>query len=315
MKIAITGALGHIGSRLIRLLPAGMFDDVLLIDDLSTQRYVSLLGLPDGLPFRFVEADIRTADLRRLFAGFDVVIHLAAITDAEGSIGIADTVMAVNVDGTCRVAEACVAHDCRLVFVSTTSVYGVQAEVVDENCPEEALRPQSPYARSKLAAERQLRECEQRHGLRVVSCRFGTIFGVSPGMRFHTAVNRFVWQASVGRPLTVWSAAFDQQRPYLALTDAVETLLFIVRHDLFNRGLYNVVTTHATVGQIVRILTRFIPDLTIERVDSPIMNQLSYIVSSEKLRRAGFVFRGGLDAGIAETVALLRGLHRGAAAA
>jgi UDP-glucose 4-epimerase len=314
MKIGITGALGHIGSGFVRALPVGMFDEVLLIDNLATQRYCTLLGLPTHLPCRFVEADICTADLLELFAGLDVIVHLAAITDAEGSVAIPDKVQAVNVEGTRRVAEACVYHDCRLVFVSTTSVYGVQKQVVDERCPEEELRPQSPYAHSKLAAERLLRAYQQRHGLRVTTCRFGTIFGVSPGMRFHTAVNKFSWQASLGQPLTVWSAAFDQQRPYLALSDAIDALLFLIKRVRFNRGLYNVVTTNATVRQIVRVLQQLIPDVTVTFVDSPIMNQLSYAVSSDEIRAEGFVFHGCLDAGVAETVALLRGLNRRAVA-
>src|SRR5262245_52533519 len=107
MKIAITGALGHIGSRLIRSLALGRFDDVLLIDNLSTQRYAALFGLPDAIPFRFVEADVVTADLVSLLAGVDVVVHLAAITDAEGSVAMADKVMTINVEGTRRVAHAC----------------------------------------------------------------------------------------------------------------------------------------------------------------------------------------------------------------
>ena len=56
---------------------------------------------------------------------------------------------------------------------------------------------------------------DAKKGLKGVSCRFGTIFGASPGMRFHTAVNKFCWQAVMGQPITVWSTAYDQKRPYL----------------------------------------------------------------------------------------------------
>jgi nucleoside-diphosphate-sugar epimerase len=286
-----------------------MFEDVLLLDNLSTQRYAALLGLPEHVPYRFVEDDIRTADLIDLFAGLDIVIHLAAITDAEASVAHPDTVRAVNTEGTRRVAAACLYHHCRLAFISTTSVYGVQTLEVDESCPDRDLRPQSPYAESKLEAERLLRVSATRDGLRVAICRFGTIFGVSTGMRFHTAVNKFTWQASLGRPLTVWSAAFDQQRPYLALTDAIHALLFIIDRDLFNGDTYNVVTTNATVRRITEVLRDLIPDVAVEFVDSPIMNQLSYAVSSERIRREGFAFSGCLEAGIAETATLLRALN------
>ena len=67
MKLLITGALGHIGSRLIHDLKPGDFTEVVLVDNMATQRYASLFNLPSGVPFRFVEADITSAHLKNLF--------------------------------------------------------------------------------------------------------------------------------------------------------------------------------------------------------------------------------------------------------
>jgi len=67
MKLLVTGALGHIGSRFIRHLRPGDWESVLLLDDLSTQRYGSLFNLPEGIPFRFVEGEIGAVDLERYF--------------------------------------------------------------------------------------------------------------------------------------------------------------------------------------------------------------------------------------------------------
>ena len=152
-RLLITGALGHIGSQFIHHLRPGDYTEVVLLDNLSTQRYCSLFNLPAGVPFRFVEADVCTADLDQLLAGIDVVIHLAAITDATSSFDHPEKVEQVNFQGTERVARACLTQGCRLIFFSTTSVYGTQASLVDENCPIEDLQPQSPYAASKLKAE------------------------------------------------------------------------------------------------------------------------------------------------------------------
>src|SRR5437763_17087447 len=88
MRIIITGALGHIGSRLIRELPRAFPEaQLVLIDDLSAQRYCSLFDLPMG-NYSFHEADILKADLAQIFAGAQVVVHLAAITDAANSFNI-----------------------------------------------------------------------------------------------------------------------------------------------------------------------------------------------------------------------------------
>ena len=97
-------------------------------------------------------------------------------------------------------------------------------------------------------------------GLKAIVCRFGTIFGPSPGMRFHTAVNKFCWQAVMGQPLSVWRTAYEQKRPYLDLADAVRALAFIIERDLFDGRIYNVLTLNATVRDIVEAIKGFVPE-------------------------------------------------------
>jgi nucleoside-diphosphate-sugar epimerase len=310
MNLLITGALGHIGSRLIRSIPLGAYENVFMLDDFSTQRYPSLFNLPDGISSRFIEGDILTADLETLLSDVDVVVHLAARTNAEASVDAAEEVERINFQGTQRVARACAATGSKLIFLSTTSVYGVQEDEVDEACSIQDLKPQSPYAASKLKAEVLLEEMRSSRGLRFVVCRFGTIFGTSPGMRFHTAVNKFIWQACMGIPLTVWSSALDQNRPYLDLEDAVRAIHFIIGRDLFSGEIYNVLTMNATVRQIVDAIAGFVPDVKITMVDSRIMNQLSYTVSCRKFTGLGFQATGDLHRQVGESVVLLKGVRR-----
>ncbi|MDB4945222.1 MAG: nucleoside-diphosphate sugar epimerase [Labilithrix sp.] len=307
MKIVVTGALGHIGSSLIRSIRPGDFERVVLLDDMLTQRYVSLFDLPDGVPYDFVEGDVLKDDLEQLFEGADAVVHLAAITNAAASFDNQEQVERVNFEGTARVARACAKVGAGLISLSTTSVYGVSEGVVDEACDESALQPQSPYAASKRKAEKLLVELGRDEGLRYVSLRFGTIYGVSPGMRFHTAINKFVWQACMGLPLTVWKTALDQKRPYLDLRDAVRALrFFLAEPKRLDGEIYNVLTDNTTVGAIVERIRALVPDTKVNLVDSRIMNQLSYTVANEKVQKLGFRFEGNLDTAIAESVKLLR---------
>lgn len=311
MKVVITGALGHIGSALIRAIQPGDFERVVLFDDMLTQRYCSLFNLPDGVPYDFVEGDVLEEDLDRLFEGADAVVHLAAITNAAASFENQEQVERVNYEGTERVARACAKARAGLVFLSTTSVYGVSEGVVDEACSEEALQPQSPYATSKRNAEKLLVRMGQEDKLRSVTLRFGTIYGVSPGMRFHTAINKFVWQACMGLPLTVWKTALDQKRPYLDLKDAVRAIRFFLETpQRLDNQIYNVLTDNKTVGDIVERIRSLIPDTKVNLVDSRIMNQLSYTVANDKVRKLGFELEGNLEAAIAESVKLLRNGRR-----
>jgi nucleoside-diphosphate-sugar epimerase len=145
-------------------------------------------------------------------------------------------------------------------------------------------------------------------GLRFFIGRFGTIYGPSIGMRFHTAVNKFIWQACVGQPLSVWRTALDQKRPYLELGDAVEAIRFVLNRDLFDNEIYNVLTDNVTVRQITDVIRKYVPNLCIELVESQIMNQLSYTVSRSKFESQGFRFKGDLDKAIRDSIHLLQPL-------
>lgn len=305
MKIVVTGALGHIGSAWIRTLPFSFPGaEIVMVDDLSTQRYASLFDLPEEGNYQFIEGDIFDVDLKGLFRGATAVVHLAAITNAAGSFENREQVERVNYDGTVRVADACIGEGIPLIFPSTTSVYGSAASIVDEDCGPEELKPQSPYAESKLKSEKFLLEQRQAGRLNGVVARFGTIFGVSPGMRFHTAVNKFCWQAIMGQPVTVWRTALDQKRPYLDVSDACRALDFFLRSDNLPE-LVNAVTANATVRDILDTIRLGVSDLNIEFVDTAIMNQLSYEVDNRRLKELGFAFRGDLQEGIRKTLVCL----------
>ncbi len=304
MKIVLTGGLGHIGSAFLRQMPALMPGaEVIIIDDLSTQRYCSLFNLPGALRHQFVEGSLQSMDLDPHLRGADAVVHLGATTDAAGTAANPNLIFDNNLPATESLAQACVKHGVPLFFPSSTSVYGVQEGLVDEDCAD--LKPQSPYADCKIQEEKIIRKYGEQ-GLKYCLTRFGTIFGTSIGMRFHTAVNKFCWQAAMGQPITVWSTAMDQKRPYLSLDDGCRFIAFAINRNLFDNQMYNIVTENYTVRQVVDTIREFVPDLSVKLVDNMIMNQLSYEVSSEKIRSKGFVFEGDLRSAIRDTIFLLR---------
>ena len=304
MNIVITGGLGHIGSAFLEYATEAIPDAKLtIIDNLSTQRYCSLFNLPEGMPYKFIEGNLQDIDLSQYIDGAAAVIHLGATTDAAGTAHDPDLIFKNNLPATEALIRSCVEHDVPLIFPSSTSVYGVQDGLVDENCLD--VKPQSPYANCKIQEEELIKSFEDK-GLRFCVARLGTIFGTSKGMRFHTAVNKFCWQAAMDIPITVWSTAMDQKRPYLGLEDACRFFEFVIKNNVFDNQLYNVVTENYTVRQVVDSIKEIVPELSVELVDSPIMNQLSYEVSSEKIKSAGFSMNGNLKAAIKDTLCLLR---------
>jgi len=309
VTIVIAGALGHIGSKAIRQLPAAFPGaEIVMIDNMLTQRYCSLFNLPAEGNYRFIEGNVLSLDLDKIVEGADAVLQFAAITDAANSFKNKEIVEKNNFTATARIADACARKGCRLLHMSSTSVYGTQSTVVDESCSDEELSPQSPYAETKLKEEKYLQELGGKSDLRFIICRCGTIAGVSAGMRFHTAVNKFCWQAVMGRPLTVWRTALDQKRPYLDLDDAINAFVFIISNNLFDQRVYNVLTENLTVRDIIESIRRHIPEIDIDYVDSEIMNQLSYDVSNQRFVDKGFEFKGSIERRITETLDLLKAL-------
>lgn len=277
-----------------------------MIDNLMTQRYCSLFNLPKKGKYKFLEGDLTKIDLSPHIKNAYVLIHLAAITDATGSFNKAKEVENNNYKATQKIAEACITSSTRLIAVSSTSVYGTQQKLVSEECHREDLKPQSPYAACKLREEQLVTRLHKAAGLKSIICRFGTIYGVSPGMRFHTAVNKFCWQAAMGQSISVWKTAYNQKRPYLDLGDACNAIIHIIKKDIFNGQIYNVVTQNATVKEIVDKIRFYIPTLKVKFIKNQIMNQLSYEVSNKKFQRTGFTTKNNLSESLKRQLEILK---------
>lgn len=298
MKILVTGALGHIGSRLIRILPQVISgSEMVLLDNMATQRYCSLFDLPDGVHYKFHLKDVVDEDLSEIVKDVDLVIHLAAFTEASSSINNVREVERVNLVGLQKVADVVLKQDKKLIFLSTTNMYsGLNVEINDSNFID-YVAPANPYAKSKREAELYL---EGLSGLKYAILRFGTIAGFSPGMRFHTAVNKFIWQAQFNLPITVWRTALHQQRPYLDIIDACEAISSVIRMDLYKREIYNVVSESCAVADILDIIRKFYPSIKVELVEDKAMNESSFSVGTSDVLRQNANFQGSIERAVEE---------------
>jgi UDP-glucose 4-epimerase len=297
MRLLITGAMGHIGSKLIHDLEfIQPYSQIILIDNFLTQRYVSLFHLVPH-KFQFIEQDVRSNTLEYFIKNCDSVLHLAAITNAIKTIDDGGEVFDNNLNSTKNIVDLCFKYNKYLLFISSTSVYGLAKSLVDED--EGNLLPQTPYAEVKLLEEEYIRSFFKK-GLRGSILRFGTIYGTSIGMRFHTAVNKFCYEAALGNPLTIWDSAYEQKRPYLYLGDAVKSIQFALSNDKMEGNLYNVLTSNSKVKDIVDIIKIHCPTVKLNFTKDIVINQNSYEVSSNKIEALGFIANGNLKSGVAE---------------
>ena len=304
MNLLITGCCGHIGSYLAdNVYKIKKIKKTILVDNIKSNRFCSLFNLNKNNKLRFYLRDVNKKNSLNDFKNINYVIHCASMTNAEKSFGKEKEMYKNNIDCLRNVISFCKKNNSKLIHLSSTSVYGKQTDIVDENCEEKYLKPQSPYADIKLIEEKML--IKNSNKLNYNTFRFGTIAGVSKGIRFHTAVNKFCLNASINENIFVYKTALNQYRPYLSLHDAFKVFKFCIEKDFFKNEIFNALSGNYTVSQILKKIRKYKKNIKVKLVKSAIMNQLSYHVSSKKLERNGLYLKGNIENDIKKTLKLL----------
>ena len=307
MKVLITGACGHIGSYLLEnIYKIKKVKKTILVDNLESNRFNSLFNNLKKNNLSFFKRDLNDKNALKDFKNVDVIVHLASMTNAEKSFGKEKQMFSNNLNCLDTVIKYCIKNKTKLIHLSSTSVYGKQTEIVDEDCEEKFLIPQSPYAKIKLIEEKTL--MKYRKNLKYNTFRFGTIAGVSKGIRFHTAVNSFCLNAAINEKVRVYKNAMYQYRPYLSLRDSFKVFKFCFEKNFFTNDIYNALSGNYTVRQILNKIKKFKKKISIDFVDTPILNQLSYHVSCKKLENNGLYLRGNIDNDIKQTLKSLNNI-------
>ncbi len=214
-RVLVTGGAGFIGSHIAQAYLAGGWE-VVVLDDLSRGKE---RNIPSGA--RFVRADIRSPDARRLLAegGFTVLNHHAAQIDVRVSVDEPALDAAINVVGLVNLLDGAGAGGVRrVVFASSGGVVYGDPEVVPT--PESAPKaPISPYGVSKLAGEYYMRALAALRGFEAVAMRYANVFGPRQDPKSEAGVvSIFVSRLLEDRPLTVFGNGL-QTRDYVFVRD------------------------------------------------------------------------------------------------
>ena len=305
MKVLITGACGHIGSFVAENIhKIKSISKAILVDNLKSNRFNSLYNLERKNNLSFFLRDLNNLKTLNDFHNVDVIIHCASMTNAEKSFGKEKEMYRNNLNCLKTTMKYCINRNTKLIHLSSTSVYGKQTDLVDENCEKKFLKPQSPYAEIKLIEEKLLKKNSNK--LRYNTFRFGTITGVSKGIRFHTAVNKFCFNAAIGEKIEVYKTALHQYRPYLSIRDSFDVFKFCLEKNFFENDIFNILSGNFTVNQILNKIKKINKKIKIVYVNSPIMNQLSYHVDDQKIKNKGLVLKSNIDVDIKDTLSLFK---------
>ncbi len=214
MKIAITGGAGFIGYHLHKRLEE-LGNQVISIDNFSH---------PSKAPHKAIYGDIRYYDsVVSLIKNSDIVFHLAAQIHVDKSRNNPEETIDTNINGTLNVLEACRRYGKKLVFASSSEVYGTSTSIeMGEHHP---TNPQSPYAASKLAGDALCRAYIDTYKMDIVVLRNFNTFGIYQNDgSYGGVISIFTKAALEGKPLHIFGNG-EQERDYMEVSDAVQAYI------------------------------------------------------------------------------------------
>jgi len=234
----VTGGAGFIGSHIVQELLRRKHR-VRVLDNFSTGTRKNLSGFLDKIDL--LEGDIRDiAAVRKAVDGIDYVLHQAALASVERSIDDPLETNEVNVQGTLQLLEAARrASVRRFVLASSSSVYGLSQRLPKR----ETMKPNplSPYAITKLAAEKYCQVFFDLYGLKTTCLRYFNVFGPrqDPNSHYAAVIPKFILAMMNHRSPTIFGDG-EQSRDFTYVSNAVQANILAC-------------TARAAPGQVINI--------------------------------------------------------------
>ncbi|MEM3154431.1 MAG: SDR family oxidoreductase [Candidatus Woesearchaeota archaeon] len=238
-KVLVTGGAGFIGSHLVEALIKK--HDVTVLDNLSSGRQSNLSAVKDVIDF--IKGDITDdAILKKAMQGQEFVFHLAAIASVPYSVQNPLETHEVNATGTLKVLLA--ARDAkvkRVVYSSSAAVYGDEPTLPKtENSP---LKPQTPYALTKLAGEQYMVIFNKLYGLETVALRYFNVYGPrqDPLSPYSGVITKFVTALKNNRQPVIFGSGM-QTRDFIFVSDVVKANLKAMSTANASGRVFNIAT-------------------------------------------------------------------------
>jgi nucleoside-diphosphate-sugar epimerase len=282
-RVLVVGGAGYLGSVLTKKLLRSGFRVRVLDNFLYGRRSLEPLAGDENL--EIVEGDLRNIHTCvSSLAETDAVVLLAAIVGDPASKARPAETIETNVLAAQALASASKLHHInRFLYASTCSVYGIGAELLDEEAP---LNPVSLYARTKIESEKIILGMGDEYFSPTI-LRMGTLYGYSPRMRFDLVVNTMSMKSFVDGKIQVFGGR--QWRPLLGVEDAADVYVRCLEANLQAVGnqIFNVGSDEQNhiIDEVAEIIGTSLGGVPIAR-DNSNLDARDYRVSFAKLNQA-----------------------------
>ena len=235
LKIFITGGAGFIGRHVAELFFKE--NKVCIYDNLSNSSRKNIDHLIEN-GADFVKGDILDYEyLKRSCFGFDVIIHLAAISDVKKSLACPEITNSVNVDGTTNVLKCCMDNKIKkMIFSSSAAVYKSSRLPMSERSN---VEPISTYGKSKMKAEMQVREFSKSFGLNTTCLRLFNVYGKGQNRENTGVISRFLNDISENNEVTIYGNG-EQTRDFISIKDVVTAFQCAIEKEAKGDVTYNI---------------------------------------------------------------------------
>tara|TARA_B100000029_G_scaffold507211_1_gene591372 strand:- start:48 stop:944 length:897 start_codon:yes stop_codon:yes gene_type:complete len=228
MRFAVTGGAGFVGSHLVKLL-VKEGHDVIVIDNLHTGKKENLSEVMDEI--EFLNLDIRDyQSMENKLVDLDGIFHQAALTVVQDSFTNPEEYHDVNVNGTENIFKIAKKNNFKVVYASSSSVYGHQ-EIVP--IVESARRqPINPYGKTKLDDEF-LTDKYSEMGGRIVGLRYFNIFGKGQTLEYAGVITKFLDRIKERKAPIIFGDG-SQIRDFIYVGDVAKANLMAMTNNISN---------------------------------------------------------------------------------
>ena len=250
MRYIVTGGAGFIGNSIVKKLVA-RGDDVTVIDNLNTGKEENLKSVIDKITF-LKDSILNRELLEKQSQNIDGVFHQAALASVQDSFSKLDEYHDVNVNGTENILKLAKKNDFRVVYASSSSVYGSPERIPIKESDKK--NPINPYAETKLKQD-QLAIKYSEIGVKVIGLRYFNVFGKGQSKEYAGVLKLFLERIRDKLPPKI-NGDGTQFRDFVYVEDVADANIMSMDSDI-NHGFYNVGTnTSITILDLAKTIIK-----------------------------------------------------------